>query len=61
MPKKFDSVGELVVLEVRIALAGDRQRVEVAARLEVRAVGERRLDEAEVEADRMADDDRAHR
>ena len=37
MPKKFDSVGELVVLEVRIALAGDRQGVEVAARLEVGA------------------------
>ena len=42
MPKKCDSVGELVVLEVRIALAGDRQRVEVAARLEVGAVGRAR-------------------
>ena len=47
---------ELVVLEVRIALAGDRQRVEVAARLDVGAVGERGLDEGEVEADRVADD-----
>ena len=47
---------ELVVLEVGIALAGDRQRVEVAARLEVGAVRERGLDEPEVEADRVADD-----
>ena len=49
---------QLVVLEIGIALAGDRQRVEVAARLEVRAIGERRLEEGQVEADRMADDDR---
>ena len=47
---------ELVVLEVRIALAGDRQGVEIAARLDVGAVGERRLDEGEVEADRVTDD-----
>ena len=52
---------QLVVLEVRIALAGDRQRVEVAALLEVRAVGERRLEEAEVEADRVTDDRSSHR
>ena len=58
MPKKFDSVGELVVLEVRIALAGDRQGVEVAALLEVRAVAERGLEEAEVEPDGVADDRR---
>ncbi len=49
---------ELVVLEVRITLAGDRQGVEIAARLDMRAVDERRLDEAEVEADRMTDDRR---
>ena len=47
---------ELVVLEVRIALAGDREGVEVAARLEVGPVGERGLDEPEVEPDRMTDD-----
>ncbi len=49
---------ELVVLEVGIALAGDRQRVEVAARLEVRPVGQGGLEEPEVEADRVADDHR---
>ena len=51
MPKKFDSVGELVVLEVRVALAGEDERVEVAALLEVRPVAERGLEEAEVEPD----------
>ncbi len=49
---------QLVVLEVRIALAGDRQGVEVAALLEVRPVAQRRLDEGEVEPDRVPDDDR---
>ncbi len=49
---------ELVVLEVRIALASDRQRVEVAALLHVRAVGDGRLEEREVEPDRMPDDQR---
>ena len=56
-----EEVGErrqLVVLEVRVALAGDGQGVEVAALLEVRAVGEGGLDEAQVEADRVADDER---
>ena len=49
---------QLVVLEVRVALAGDDQRVEVAARLDVRAVGEGGFDEAEIEPDRMTDDQR---
>ena len=56
MPKKCDSVAELVVLEVRVALAGDDERVEVAARREPGPVAERLLDEAEVEADVVADD-----
>ena len=47
---------ELVVLEVGIALAGDRQRVEVATLLEVGPVAERGLEEAEVEPDGVPDD-----
>ena len=47
---------ELVVLEIRVALAGDRQGVEVAARLEAGPVGQRGLEEGQVEADGVADD-----
>ena len=49
---------QLVVLEVRVALARDGQRVEVATLLEVGPVAERGLEEGEVEADAVADDDR---
>ena len=48
----------LYVLEVGIALAGDHERVEVAARLEPEAVADRLLEEAQVEADVVADDQR---
>ena len=58
MPKKPGQRRELVVLEVRVALAGDRQGVEVATLLEAGPVAERRLEEAEVEADGVADDAR---
>ena len=47
---------ELVVLEVRIPLAGDDERVQVGARLDARAVAEGLLEERDVEADRMADE-----
>ena len=49
---------QLVDLEVRVGLAREGQRVEVAALLEWRPVAERGLQEAEVEADVVADDDR---
>ena len=48
---------ELVVLEVGVALAGDHEGVEVTALLEAGAVAEGLLDEAEVEAHVVADDD----
>ena len=57
-PKKLASVAELVVLEVRVALAGDDQRVEVAALLDAGAVAERGLEERDVEAHRVADEQR---
>ena len=49
-------VTELVRLGAGIALAGDDQRVEVRARLEPEAVALGLFDEAEVEADVVADD-----
>jgi hypothetical protein len=49
---------QLVVLEVRIALAGDRQRVEEAARVVVGGAAAGLLEEAEVEVDAVADDER---
>ena len=50
-PSRYDSAA-------RVALAGDDERVEVAAGLEAVAVAQGRLDEGEVEADRVADEDR---
>src|SRR3990172_2287117 len=46
---------EPVILQVRIAIAGDDERVEVAAGVEARAVPEGLLDEAEIEAHRVTD------
>ena len=51
-------VSELVRLGTGIALAGDDQRVEVRAGLEPEAVALGLFDEAEVEADVVADDQR---
>ena len=47
---------ELVVLEVRVALAGDDQRVEERALRDAGAVAEGLLDERDVEADGVADE-----
>ena len=56
-PEEPGEVAELVALgPVRIALAGEDQRVEVLARLEAEAVAEGLLEEAEVEADVVADE-----
>ena len=49
---------ELVVLEIRVALAGDDQRVEVPALRDAGAVAEGLLEERDVEADGVADERR---
>ena len=49
-------VAELVRLEVRIGLASDRQRVEVAAGGELAGLAQRLIEEAQIEADVVADD-----
>src|SRR4029079_14051591 len=57
-PEEPGQVGQLVRLGARVALASDDERVEVLARLEPEPVALRLLDEAEVEADVVADDRR---
>ena len=57
-PKKAGQGPELVVLEVRVALAGDDERVEVRALRDAGAVAEGLLDEGDVEADGVADERR---
>ena len=54
-------LGELVGAEVRVGVARERERVQVAARRDARAVGEGRVEEGEVEADVVADEEVARR
>ena len=56
--KKRASSASLYDVEVGIGLARQHQRVEVATRLDARAVGERGVQEAEVEAHVVADEQR---
>ncbi len=51
-------VAQAIRLSARVALAGDDERVEVPALLEPVPVAPGRLDERQVEADRVADDER---
>ncbi len=55
-PEEVGQRPELVVLEIRVALAGDHERVQVAALGDAGAVAERLLEERDVEADRVADE-----
>jgi hypothetical protein len=53
------AVAELVGLEVRVSLAGNNKGVEVAAGDELAGLAEGQVQEAEVEADVVADNRRA--
>ena len=55
-PEEPGDVAELVRLEVRIRLTGDDQSVEVAAGDELAGLAQGHIQEAEVEADVVADD-----
>ena len=54
----LEEAGQVAQLQVRVrvCLAGQDQRVEVAARLDMLAALERGLDEADVEADVVSDE-----